>query len=323
MARKSLWIFCLCCINQAVHAQPESFRDFINVVKTEATDKGISNKTIDLLSQQSKPFKKLGDKKQPVEVISKSFGNYLKANVTEQTVFHLADFYSKYHEQISNIADFYQVQPRFILATWAVISNNGQSNSSYPALSIYASKSYKSGSPEFKGQLITALSVIDSGKINAQDLKSDYLGKMGQVSFTPKLFADYAQDWDKDGKFDVWHNNLDSLATVAFFLNQNNWDDSITWGRQVILNNTASHDSTEGHPFSYWTQKGVTKRNGAPLSKRNDIKARLIQPLKTDNRHYLVYNNFDTLTQWPNVDDNKALAITYLSEKLKPILRKK
>lgn len=327
MAGKSCCIlaFLFLCLTQTVNANPHSFKEFIQGVQKEASATGISPEVVNLLSKQSKPFKKLGLKKQSTVEIPKYFGQYLTRIVTDQKLNQLADIYKKYRKPITDIARFYNVQSRFILATWALTSDNGNNDSSYQALSVYASKAFESNEVKFKDQLLMALKVIESGKINIQDFKSDNRGYMGQLLFTPKLFAEYAQDWDKDGKFDIWHNKLDSLATVAFFLRKNGWKRSLTWGRQVVLKQKIpeSGGSTKPQPFTYWTERGVTKYDGSKLPNRAGIQASLVKPLATDNRFYLVYSNFNILTQWPDVDKKRALAISYLSEKLKPILRKK
>ena len=326
MARISLWILSLLCLSSIAHAKTQSFKEFIEGIKEEASREGISRTTIDILSSQSKPFKKLGSKNQRLATEEPlSVGTYLTSTITNEKLEKLRQFHSKYRSQISDIAQHYKVQPRFILATWAVVSNVGQSNSGYPVLSIYASKAYNSNTKASKKQLYAALKTIDGNKLDIQDFRSDHLGRIGLLSFTPILYQQYAQDWDKDGKYDIWRNNLDSLATVANFLNKNGWSRSQTWGRQVALKQKFTDKSLYGkpHSFVFWSERGVTRYNGSSLPNRSDIQATLFQPLAKDNRHYLVYDNFKILTQWPEIDDKRALAISYLSEKLKPIIRKK
>ncbi len=326
MTKKSLWLLTLLCLTQFSHAKPQSFNEFIKAIQHEANAKGISSATVSILSEQSKPFKKLGSKERALiagEPVS--FGAYLTSNITDETLNQLSRFHERYQNQLTEIAKYYKVQPRFVLAAWAVISDVGQSYSNYPVLSIYSSKAFRADDNETKEQLYAALKAIDENKLNIHDFRSDHLGRIGQLSFTPLLYQQYAQDWDKDGKFDIWRNNLDSLATVANFLSKKGWNRSQTWGRQVALKQKFTHKTLyeKAHSFVFWSQKGITKYNGSQLPDRSDIKATLVQPLAKDSRHYLVYDNFKVLTQWPDVDDKRALAITYLSEKLKPLFREK
>ena len=325
MIKKSIAVLVLICITPFTSAQSQSFKDFIQTIQQEAQAEGVSASTINILSKQSKPFKKMGIRQQVNVAEPISFGDYLTSTVTSEQLQQLENLHAKYQKQLTNISKYYKVQPRFVLAAWAVVSDIGQSNSSFPVLSIYSSKAFASDKTAARTEIFAALKAIDAKKIDAQDFKADHQGRIGQLSFTPKLYADYAQDWDGDGKFDIWHNNLDSLATVAHFLAENGWLRSQTWGRQVALQSkTLSKDLYgKAQTFSYWSNKGVTKYNGSPLSSRADIKSTLVQPLAKDKRHYLVYRNFDILTLLPEVDNKKALAITYLSEKLKPIIRKK
>ncbi|MBM7073838.1 lytic murein transglycosylase [Shewanella sp. 202IG2-18] len=326
MAGRSLWVLSLLFVTQVAFAQQQTFREFIQSVQKDALEQGVSKETIELLSKQSKPFKKLGDK-EPTrnEVSPKSLGAYLKSEVPDSKLNYLADFVDKYKQSISDISKHYNVQPRFILAAWALAADDSSNNSSFPVISIYSSMAYETSKDTYKKQLFSSLKSIDSNKIAPQDFKSDSNGKMGQLAFTPMLFAEYGQDWDNDGKFDIWHNNLDSLATTAYFLQKNGWNDSMTWGRQVAINSKIelADEGLTPQPFSHWVSLGITKYNGSALPNRDDITAQLIQPVKTDNRHYLTYENFNILEMLPDVDQKKALAITYLSEKIKPILRKK
>ena len=48
-------------------------------------------------------------------------------------------------------------------------------------------------------------------------------------------FLGYAQDWDGDGKKDLWGNEKDVFASIAFYLKSADWKNDITWGRQVLL----------------------------------------------------------------------------------------
>ena len=323
MTGKSFWFLPLLCFTLTVEAKQQSFRDFIQQIQSDASEDGISQETVQLLSQQSKPFKKLGTKKTVTPEGQTSLGIYFKAEVPDSKIDALSDFFSKYRQAIFDISEKYHVQPRFILASWALASSHSKHNSSYPALSIYSSMAFESDEQDTRKQLISVLKNIDAKKIAIQDFKSDAKGRMGQLSYTPILFAEYAQDWDKDGKYDIWQNNLDSLATVAHFLSKNGWQNSMTWGRQVALKDKTLIANKQPQSLRYWAELGITKYNGSELPNRDDVKASFIQPLKTDNRHYLTYGNFEILKTMPDVDQKKALAIAYLSEKLKPILRKK
>ena len=62
-----------------------------------------------------------------------------------------------------------------------------------------------------------------------------WAGAMGQCQFMPSSFVKYAQDWNKDGKKDIWKTKSDVFASAANYLKNTNWNYNQTWGRKFIL----------------------------------------------------------------------------------------
>ena len=58
---------------------------------------------------------------------------------------------------------------------------------------------------------------------------------MGQTQFMPTSFNAYAIDYNNDGRKDIWTTKEDAFASIANYLKQEGWNDSLTWGRQVKL----------------------------------------------------------------------------------------
>ena len=74
-------------------------------------------------------------------------------------------------------------------------------------------------------------------KVIVDDFKGSWAGAMGQNQFMPSSFLAYAQDFDNDGKKNIWTNEADALASIARYLKgvgSNKWNDDFTWGREVI-----------------------------------------------------------------------------------------
>ena len=89
--------------------------------------------------------------------------------------------------------------------------------------------------------MLDALEIIDKKYIELENMKGSWAGAMGQSQFMPSSYLEYAQDYDKDGKKDIWSNYLDVFASIAFYLQSHGWDNSKTWGREVILPNEISN----------------------------------------------------------------------------------
>ena len=65
---------------------------------------------------------------------------------------------------------------------------------------------------------IMHLKILEQGHINVIDFKGSWAGAMGQNQFMPSSFLNYAQDFNNDGKKDIWTDTEDSLASIARYL---------------------------------------------------------------------------------------------------------
>ena len=150
------------------------------------------------------------------------------------------------------------------------------------------------------------------------NFKGSWAGAMGQTQFMPVSFLTYAQDYDGDGKKDIWGTKADVFASIANYLASEGWDDTGTWGRQVRLTKPVTISGltkANMRPLSFWQDQGVRRFDGSDLP-NVDIKASLIMPDGENGRIYLVYNNFHTLMKW-NRSTYFGVSVGYLSERIK------
>ena len=148
-------------------------------------------------------------------------------------------------------------------------------------------------------------------------MKGSWAGAMGQCQFMPSSFLAYAQDWDGDGKQDIWQNKADIFASIAHYLQQAGWRDDLTWGRQVELpqafTNAAQLVKTKTRKtMEEWRALGVTNPDGSSLPTRN-LSSRLVMPDGDEGPAFLVYANFDATLRW-NRSNYFALAVGALSD---------
>ena len=58
--------------------------------------------------------------------------------------------------------------------------------------------------------------------------------RYGSKSIYASSFLNYAQDFNNDGKKNIWTDTEDSLASIARYLQgvgSNKWDSNYTWGK--------------------------------------------------------------------------------------------
>lgn len=303
------------------YATPETdFDDYVQGLKQEAKQKGISQSTIDAAFKNVvfKPKAVVADKNQPEKKLT--LDEYIPRAVPQWKVKQAKELYQKHYQDLERIGDEYGVQPRFIVALWGVESNFGRYTGNYNVVSALATLAFDGRREElFRKQTMAALQIIDDGHISADDMKGSWAGAMGQCQFMPTSFLHYAADGNGDGKKDIWSTPQDVFASTANYLKSEGWDDKYTWGRQVtvpkgINSELQGRETEKGKYLQEWTKLGITRLNGSPLPVLDeDIKAWLIMPDDEAGRSYLVYNNYNVLMHW-NRSYYFAVAVSTLAD---------
>jgi membrane-bound lytic murein transglycosylase B len=129
----------------------------------------------------------------------------------------------------------------------------------------------------------------------------------------PSSFLLYAQDFDGDGKRDIWKSTPDVFASIANYLSAHGWNKDQTWGREVSIPRSvldslseAAPLQTEGClarrqmtvplPLTTWKKLGVKNLAGGPLPTiPTDTVASLVSGAK---RHFLVYPNYQAILDY-------------------------
>ncbi|MBV1842460.1 lytic murein transglycosylase [Photobacterium ganghwense] len=308
-------------MSSAVMAADEGFDAYVNVLKTEAREKGISEQTIqsafDGITFIERAVK--ADKNQPERKLT--LDEYLPRAVPEWKKKQANQLYQEHKAVLDRIGQQYGVQPRFVVALWGVESNFGRLTGNYNVVEALTTLAYE-GRREafFRNQVMAALEIIDAGHITAKEMKGSWAGAMGQPQFMPTSFLAYARDGNNDGKADIWQTKDDVFASAANYLHEAGWNDEYTWGRQVSIPDNI--DATllgvqpeKGRSLSEWQKLGVRRMNGQNLPD-TAIDAWLIQPDDNHGRAYLVYGNYQSLLKW-NRSHYFALAVSYLADSIR------
>jgi len=303
----------------SVYAKP-TFDEYLSTLRTESELLGLSEQTINdafgTINYRKKTI--VHDKAQP-ERQKITLDAYIPRAVPEWKIAKARKLFQENKELLDRIGKDFGVQPRFIVALWGVETNFGSYTGNFSTLSALATLAYD-GRREtfFKKEFFAALKIIDEGHITPADMKGSWAGAMGQVQFMPSSFNAYAVDYNKDGKKDIWNNTADALASAANYLKQAKWDDTYTWGRQVLLPD--NYDAQVSglkltKKLNEWQSLGIRTYEGNNLPKV-DLDASLIMPDGENGRIYLVYNNYKSIMRW-NRSDYFATSVAHLSDAIK------
>lgn len=297
---------------------PKEYLQWLDNLKEEMVEKGISQKTIDKVYEKDyyKPNPKVVkiDRKQTEFALTST--DYLNRVVNKKRVETAQRKYKELYPILKPISDKYGVQPHYIIAFWGVETNFGQNFGGYDVIEVLTTLSYDQRRPKFfKEELYQALKIIDTWEIDHTKMQGSWAGAMGNFQFMPSTFNAYAVDYNNDNTIDIWYSFEDAAASAANYLSEIGWKNNQEWGQQITLpwnfdfNNSGRKNIKT---IKEWKKMGVKPLKGEKLPS-DEVKAAVILPEGRKGNAYLVLNNFNKIMIW-NRSENYALAIGQLAD---------
>lgn len=284
----------------AFPAQADDFQNWLRQFQIAAAEVGISQPTLDALYNVEYQERVIElDRSQPESKLT--LEEYLEKTVTASRIEQGRDLLGEHYGLLSRISHTYGVPPAVIVALWGKETNYGQFTGGFFILDALATLAYEGRrAAYFKGELLNALRIIDSGAISANEMKGSWAGAMGQCQFMPTSYFKYAADGDGDGKADIWNSLPDVFSSAANYLHTEGWNPNESWGMEVRLSQSLP-ESVMGYdiekPMTEWAQLGVTGVMGGNLPNSTSL-ASLVQPDGAGMPAYLVFENFRVLRHW-------------------------
>ncbi len=288
-------------LGACANAANQSVESWVQEVKRDAAAKGISSKTVNAALHNFKPNAKIIrlDKKQPEGSIS--FAQYMKRVVNTSRINQGRKLYQQNRTLLNKIGQQYGVQPKFIVALWGIETNFGGNTGGFRIIPALATLAYDGRRAEFfRDEMMKALQIVDAGHIPLSSFKGSWAGAMGQSQFMPSSFLAYAQDYNGDGRKDIWETKADVFASIANYLSESGWNDEETWGRVVRLPSgfdTKIASRKIKKPLSEWSRLGVRKSDGSALPDATNM-ASVVYPGKDGEESYITYSNYDVIMKW-------------------------
>ena len=288
------------------------FAEWLAGVRAEAIAKGIREATVDqaLTGLEPVPSVILRDRTQ-AEIV-KTLDQYVQERVTRKVVQTAQTMRKKHGTLLDQVSEKYGVPSGVIVAIWGLESNFGRFSGVRPTIATLATLAYDPRrSTLFRRELFDALAILDSGDVEPAALQGSWAGALGQPQFMPSSFLLYAQDFDGDGRRDIWKSTPDVFGSIANYLAAHGWKKEWTWGREVTIPAAlitrvpevapmqtsgclARRQMTVPLPLAEWNKLGVRTLAGAALPSA-DIEASLIMGVK---RHFLVYPNYQAILEY-------------------------
>lgn len=301
-------------------AQQQSFDAWLQDVRTEARQRGIREDIITKTLVGIQPKKKIVqlDRKQPE--FKQTFQTYLSKRVTATRIKAGKKKQAQYGALLNEVSAVYGVQPRFILALWGMETNYGGYTGNTPVITALATLAYDGRrSAYFRKEMFNALRILNENHITPERMIGSWAGAMGQSQFMPSSFLKLAEDYNGDGRRDIWTSVPDVFASIANYLRSTGWRDDETWGRKVMLTrpiSSADMGLKKKRSLAYWQQQGVRRITGADLPNVPHMQGALVRMDNGKGPAYLAYGNFKRIMLW-NRSTSFAAAVGTLSDQFK------
>ncbi len=212
----------------------------------------------------------------------------------------------------------YRVDGQILIAIWSMESAFGGFKGNTNVISALANAAHDGRRQAFaEAELIAALKIIAAGQISADRMVGGWSGAMGHTQFMPSTYLRYAQDYNGDGRKDIWGDNpRDALASTAHYLNQLGWDYRAPWGVEVRLPQGFDYSligEYQTQSARFWNDRGVRTVSGGQVP--NHGATALIAPAGAQGPVFAVFPNFQVIRQY-NMSVSYSLAVGHLADRI-------
>ena len=308
--------------------RPE-FSTFFSQLREQALAAGVSVATADAALAKLEPLEIVVERDRSQAEVVLTIDQYVSRRLTRSFIRTAADRKREHREALAAIAKKYGVSSSVLVAIWGMESNFGRFTGTRPTVPALATLAWEGRRRAFfTTEFINALQILDKGYIELEQMKGSWAGAMGQTQFMPSSYLAHAQDYDGDGRRDIWNTLPDVFASIANYMVAYGWKDDQIWGREVRVpaggatklaasvgfrqsGCRAARELTVAIPLAKWQSMGVRTAAGTALPKVD----RAASLLRAGKRNYLVYSNYDSLLGY-NCAHAYALAVGLLSDRL-------
>src|SRR6185436_3979149 len=274
-----------------------------SAVRAEALTRGIREETLDGALTGLEPVPTVIQRDRSQAELVQTLDQYLAERISKKVVRTAQTMRQTHRDLLKEVSEKYGVPQGILVSIWGLESNFGRFSGVRPTIATLATLAYDPRrSAMFRNELFDALKILDSGDVEPAAMRGSWAGALGQPQFMPSSFLLYAQDYDGDGKRDIWQSQPDVFASIANYMTAHGWQKGQTWGREVKVPASLFERLPEEAPMqttgclarrqmtaplalSAWKKLGVRTVTGAALPAA-DVEASLISG---DRRHFLVY----------------------------------
>jgi membrane-bound lytic murein transglycosylase B len=278
---------------------------------------GVSAATFDAALRGVEFNPKVVERDRNQNEFTKTIWDYLDTAVSEDRVALGVKALAARRDLLQRIEAKYGVDKEVVVAVWGLESAYGTFRGDLPVIGSLATLAYDGRRAAFfEAELIAALKIIQGGHV--ADFRGSWAGASGHTQFMPTSWEKFAEDFDGDGKRDLWGDDpADALASTAAYLKHWGWTQGATWGLEVRLPPGFDYDQTTEavkKPVSDWAALGVMAMAGGSLPDHGP--ASVLLPGGARGAAFLIFSNFQVIERY-NTADAYVIGIGHLADRIR------
>lgn len=250
----------------------------------------------------------------------KPWHQYRPIFLTEKRINGGVKFWQENAELLARAEQKYGVPAELIVSIIGVETFYGRHAGKHRVIDALSTLAfdYPPRSKFFSKELQHYLLMTREESIDPMEMLGSYAGAMGQPQFIPSSFREYAVDFDKDGKRDLWTNHADIIGSVANYFSRHKWQTggSVAFPAKV---KGERHNDMFGKglkpKFTAGELKKYRVKTTAKLAKEEPVALLKLDGTKGPE-YWVTLNNFYVITRY-NHSPLYAMAVYRLSEAIR------
>ncbi|MEM8627398.1 MAG: lytic murein transglycosylase [Pseudomonadota bacterium] len=294
------------------------FQRWIEGFKQRARAQGISQRTLDKAFRNARYNSDAISRDRNQSEFTKTLWDYLDSAVSDSRIRNGKSALRTHAAKLDRIEAKYGVDKEVVVAVWGLESAYGAVRGKTEVIPAMATLAYDGRRGAFfEEQLIAALRILQNGDTDVQGMTGSWAGAMGHTQFMPTSYLDYAQDFNSDGRRDIWSDDpTDALASTANYLKRFGWVKGMPWAVEVQLPrgfDYALADRKITKMPNQWGRLGVRGLDGKAVP--NYGSASILLPAGADGVAFMIFKNFSVIERY-NAADAYVIGVGHLSDRI-------
>jgi membrane-bound lytic murein transglycosylase B len=248
-----------------------------------------------------------------------AWSRYRAKFLTEQHISKGAAFWRRHAQALQRAKERFGVPPEYVMGIMGIETIYGSNVGKDGVLDALATLAfdYPRRAAYFSDELESFLLMTRSERVDPARPVGSFAGAMGLGQFMPSSFLQWAVDFDRDGRKDLWSPN-DAIGSIANYFAQHGWQPGGSVVTPASASDEPAADLESGfdthYPLATLADYGI-RPVGAYRGGNEPV--RLLRLSANDGDEYwLGYQNFYVITRY-NHSTHYAMAVHQLAQAVK------